>query len=341
MAVLFQLDSVCVLLFFQLLISSKPTKAHEENQYYMNHSSTENFTIDCDSLVTNSLCGSLTLSQIAENLTNATDIYIDISIAQLQLSGNVEFKYQNFVAITGSGTVISCSERDSGLAFVNVMKTIVVNITLTNCGQPNGNDAYYYAIRLHHCRDIDFINFSALNNSGTAVSILHHHGGTVNFSNCSFINNSIVSDIGRLLGGGGVYIGDFDSDPPISTTYYFTKCSFTGNIAHTRYYHFVYTNEMGESISGYGRGGGVFLAFQKTPLTNIEVVFSECTFSKNKGFIGGGLSVEVQGGKKERAGNISVAVENSLFEANGCACSSKNQTGQGGGMHLSFNTQNK
>ena len=342
MAILFQLASVCVLLIFQYLISSKLTKAHEEKQYYMNHSSTESFTIDCDSLVTSSLCaGSLTLSQIAENRTNATDIYIDISIAQLQLSGKVEFKYQSSVVISGSGTVISCSERDSGLAFVNVTKAIVVNITLTNCGQSNGNDNYYYAIRLHHCRDIDFIYFSAVNNSGTAVSILHHHGGTINFSNCNFINNSIVSDNGTLQGGGGVYIGNFDSDPPIPTTYYFTKCSFAGNIAHTRYYHFVYTNEMGESISGYGRGGGVFLAFQKTPLTNIEVVFSKCTFSKNIGFFGGGLSVEVQGGKKEIAGNISVVVNNSLFEANGCAYSSEKQTGQGGGMHLSFNTHNK
>ena len=85
----------------------------------------------------------------------------------------------------------------------------------------------------------------------------------------------------------------------------------------------------------------MFLAFQKTPLTNIKVVFSECIFRENKGFFGGGLSVEVQGGKKERAGNITVAVKDSLFEANGCASSSDDQTGNGGGVHLSFNTLNK
>ncbi len=336
MAVLFQLDSVCVLLFLQLLIFSKPIKAYEEMQY-MNHSSTENFTIDCDSLVNSSLCESLTLSQIAENPINDTHIYIDISIPQLQLSGKVEFKHQNSVAISGSGTIISCSERNSGLVFVNVKEVIVVNITLTNCGHSDRN--YLYAIRLLCCRDINFINFFATNNSGTAVSILHHQGGIVNFSNCTFINNSIASDKGSMRGGGGVYI-DFDHHPPVPSTYYFTKCSFAGNIARTRFYHFVYTNEMGESISGYGRGGGVFLAFQKTPLTNIDVVFSDCNFSKNKGFFGGGLSIEIQGGKKERVGNITVTVKNSLFEGNGCA-RTEDQTGQGGGMHLNFNTHNK
>ena len=141
-----------------------------------------------------------------------------------------------------------------------------------------------------------------------------------------------------MRGGSGVFIGSFDHDPLIPTTYYFRKCSFMRNIPHTRFYYFLYTNEVGQSISGYGRGGGVFLAFQ-THLTNIEVVFSECIFSENKGFIGGGLSVEVKGGKHERAGNITMIVKDSLFEANGC--SSENQMGHGGGAHLSFNTLNR
>ena len=341
MAVLCQLDSVCVILFIQTLTSSNVIKAHEETQY-MGHNSTENFTIECDSLVSSSLCESLTLSQIAGNSTQATHIYIDISIPQLQLPGTVEFEHQNSVAIAGRSTVISCSERDSGLVFVDVMKVTVANITLTNCGRSYGNIvSYYYAICLLRCRDINFIHVSAINNRGTAVSILSHQGGTVNFSNCSFIENSIASDNETMRGGGGVYIGNFDHDPPIPTTYYFTKCLFAGNIPHTRFYHFVYTNEVDQSICGYGRGGGVFLSFQRTHLTNIEVVFSECIFSENKGFFGGGLSVEVQGGQEERAGNITVAVKNSLFEANGCAHSSENQTGNGGGTHLSFNTFNK
>ena len=94
MAILCQLDSVCVILFMQILTSSNMIKAHEETQY-MSHNSTENFTIECDSLVTSSLCDSLTLSQIAGNSTQATHVYIDISIPQLQLSGKAEFEHQN------------------------------------------------------------------------------------------------------------------------------------------------------------------------------------------------------------------------------------------------------
>ena len=336
MAVLYQL--VCVILFIQLF--SSLTNAHEEIQY-MNLSSTKNFTIECDSLVTSSPCDSLTLSQIAENSTEATHVYVDIDVPQLQLSGKVDFEHHESVTITGRSTVISCRERDTGLVFVDIKKVTAVNITLTNCGLSYRNStSYYYAIRLLHCGHINFIHVSAINNRGTAVSILSHQGGTVNFSNCSFIENSIAVDENMSVrGGGGVYVGNYDHDPSIQTTYYFTNCLFEGNIPRIRYYHFVYTDEVGQSVSGYGRGGGVFLAFQKISLTNIEVIFSECIFSKNKGFLGGGLSVEVQGGKQKRAGHITVTVKNSLFEANGC--SSKNQTGNGGGAHLSFSTFNR
>ena len=335
------LDSVCILLFLQLLIFSNLINAHEETQY-MNHrsSSTENFIIECDALATSSLCDSLTLSQIAGNSTlQATHINIDVGIPQLRLSGKVEFEHRESVTITGRSTVISCQERNSGLVFVDVKKVTVINILLTNCGRYyfERKVKYYFAFCLLRCRDIYFKNVSTINNKGTAVSILNHQGGTVYFSNCSFVENSIASDK-TMRGGNGVYVGNFACDPPIPTTFYFQKCSFVGNIPHTGFYSFIYTNEVGQSVSGYGRGGGVFLAFQSR-LTNIEVVFSECVFSENKGFIGGGLSVEVRGGKQERASNITVTVKNSLFEANGC--SSENQTGLGGGAHLSFNTLNR
>lgn len=225
MAVLRQLDSVCALLLFLLLSTvSKLTNAHKDIQY-MNHSSIENFTIDCDPFVSSSRCKSLTLSQIADNSIRASHVYIDISIPQLQLSGQVEFEHRNSVAMVGrTTTVIRCSERNSGLAFVNVTKVTVVNITLINCGQPYEKDSYYYVIRLLHCKDIEFIHASAMDNRGTAVSILDHQGGTVNFLNCSFINNSIASNNWKMCGGGGVYIGNFDHDPEIPTTVYFRNC---------------------------------------------------------------------------------------------------------------------
>ena len=192
MAVLYQLDLVCVL-FLQLLIFSNLTNAHEEMECMNLNSTEKNFTIDCDSLVTSSLCDSLTLSQIAGNLTHATHVYIGIVIPQLQLIGKVEFKHHESLTITGKSTVISCSEEDSGLVFVNVTKVTIMNVTLTNCGSRH-DSAYYYVVCLLHCTDITFSGVSATNNSATAVSILDHQGGTVQFSDCNFTNNSIKDD---------------------------------------------------------------------------------------------------------------------------------------------------
>ena len=262
MAVLYQLGrALCILLFS---IFSNLTNAHVKMKR-MNFSTTEkNFTIQCDFLVTSSHCDSLTLSQIARNSTQATHVYIDIGVSQLQLPGKVEFEHHESVIIAGKNTIISCQERESGLVFVDVTRVMVVSVTLTNCGEPYQKYGKI-AICLFRCRDIDFIHVSAIKSMGTAVSILKHQGGTVNFSNCSFIENTITSvkNNQTIFGGGGVYIGDFDHDPPIPTKYYFTKCLFMGNIPHTRFYYFLYTNEVGQSISGYGRGGGVFLSFQK------------------------------------------------------------------------------
>ena len=334
-----------ILGIFVCLIFSYLANAHVEINH-MNLSNTEKYftSIECDSLVTGLHCDSLTLGQIAENSTQATHVYIDIGISHLQLSGKAEFEYHESVTITGRGTTISCQEGDSGLAFIDVKRVMIVSITLTNCGGPyhDYEKIYYYAIYLGYCRDIYFFHVSATNNTGTAVSILSHQGGTVNFSNCNFIGNTVTKlNNWTILGGGGIYIGGFDHDPQITTVYYFRKCQFVGNIAHTRFYFYLYTNEEGQSISGHGRGGGVFLSFQNIALTNIKAVFSECSFSENIGFLGGGLAVVIEGDKREaqRASNITVIVKDSLFEANGC--SSENQTGHGGGTNLCFNTVNK
>ena len=80
-----------------------------------------------------------------------------------------------------------------------------------------------------------------------------------------------------MRGGGGIYIGNFNKDPSSPSIYYFINCLFARNVPHTRFYPFIYTDDLGQSISGFGRGGGVFLAFE-VPLTDIHVVFSNCKF---------------------------------------------------------------
>ena len=268
--------------------------------------------------------------------------HINIIEYQVMLSGQVEFRSKESLIITGDSTVISCIGNNSGLTFREINKLTITNVTVTNCSTTTSRTStkYYHALCLVQCGDITFTNVNVTGNSATGVSILNHQGGTVNFTECKFIENSIVSveENKKVRGGGGVHIGNFNIDPPMPTAYYFNNCLFARNVARTRFYNFLFTNTLGQAISGFGRGGGVFLAFER-PLTDIHAVFSNCTFLENAGFLGGGLSAEIEGDDRIETRNISVMVKDSLFEANGC--NSDTPSAGGGGVHLNFNTVNK
>ena len=304
-----------------------------------------NFTIDCDPYGTNSLCDSLMLDQIAENVTEAAHVYIEIKTSLLQLKRRVKFENHVSLNIAGADAIIRCTERDSGLVVFNVTEVTVSGITLTNCSTHDLNSSYYYTVSLYHCMDITITNVTFIMNNATALSIRDHQGGTVRISFSYFIENVVTStdkDVygQEKYGGGGIFIGNYDNDPSSPAMYYFENCIFHRNLAYTRFYNYEYTDELGEPISGYGRGGGVFLAFETPPaLTDIHAEFSDCEFVENGGFLGGGLSVDIEGARVRETTNITVIVKNSVFEENGC--SSESPTGSGGGAHFNFNTFNK
>ena len=324
-----------------LVLSSEPCV---EDELQSNTDSVwQNFTIDCSSAnMDSSQCDCLTLNEISMMTSEVSRVNITINKSKFLQTGNVEFRCKEWLIISGESTVISCTESNSGLSFRKINKLTITNIMVTNCSVSTSRTAiYYHALCLLQCRDITFTNVNVTGNNATGVSILHHQGGTVNFTNCNFIGNSITNveeESKTVRGGGGIYIGNFNQDPSVLTAYYFVNCLFSRNIARTRFYHFVFTDELGQTISGFGRGGGVFLAFEH-PLTDIYVEFSNCTFLENSGFLGGGLSVEVEGDDRIEARNISVVVEDSVFEANGC--NPDIPSGSGGGVHLNFNTVNK
>ena len=303
----------------------------------------QNFTIDCSSNTNGPQCDCLTLNEITMMTSETSHVYIKINKYQLLLTRKVEFGSKESLIITGKSTVISCTGSNSGLEFTEINKLTITNVTVMNCStsaSTSRTPIYHHALCLLRCKDITFTNVNVTRNNATGVSILDHQGGTVNFNKCNFIENSIINveENKTVRGGGGIYIGSFRCDPPIPTAYYFKDCLFAKNVARTRFYDFVFTDELGQTISGFGRGGGVFLAFEQ-PLTDIHAAFSNCTFLENSGFLGGGLSIEIEGDDKIEARNISVVVEDSLFEANGC--NSDTPSGSGGGVHLNYNTVNK
>lgn len=333
---------VCIQL---VLASEQSLDSSGEELITVREPSEWNFTIDCDPYETSSLCDSLTLDQIAENVTETAHVYIEIKISLLQLKGRVRFENYMSLNIAGTYVTISCTERDSGLVVFNVTDVTISGIKLTNCSTHDFNSIYYYTVSLHHCMDITIINVTFVENNATALSIRDHQGGTVKISSSDFIDN-IVTSTGEdvygqgIRGGGGIFIGNYGSDPSSPGMYYFENCLFHRNVAHTRFYNFEYTDELGQPISGYGRGGGVFLAFETPPaLTDIHAEFSDCKFVENAGFLGGGLSVDIEGDKERETMNITVIIRNSVFEENGCSLESP--TGSGGGAHFDFNTFNK
>ena len=338
---------VCVpLLIFTQLVSGKDLESSGEEESSYLEPVWWNFIIDCDSQVNSLQCDSLTLNQIANNVTETPrlNVTIEITTSQLQLNGTVEFRGHESLTITGDSTVITCTERDSGLVFTDINKVTIRGVTLTNCGTHDEGSIYYQTVSLRHCRDITVTNVYIVKNLATGLSIVDHQGGTVRISSSHFTENTISAEdevtYGKQLrGGGGIFIGNYEIDPSSPTTYYFENCLFKRNLPHTRSYFFEYTDELGQAISGFGRGGGVFLGFE-IPLTDVHTVFSECQFIENGGFFGGGLSVDIEGGKQDKkTKNVTVTVKDSLFEANGC--SSETPTGSGGGAHLNFNTFTK
>lgn len=338
-----------LLVYYQLLVNGQQFNSSGEEEWTKTIEKQEsqrkiNFTIDCDPQTRTSNCFDFTLSQITENVTEDSRVYIDITASQLILTERVEFSQLQLLVITGDNTAISCMAKNSGLVFINISEVILSGVSLTNCSSHDVDSIYVYTVYFDHCKDITVTNVLIINNKATGLSIQDHQGGTVRISYSNFTENSITAEdraeLGEnVRGGGGIFIGNYDSDPSSATEYYFDNCLFRGNIPYTRSYFYEYTDVLGQPISGFGRGGGVFLGFE-IPLTDIYAEFSHCTFLENNGFLGGGLSVDIEGGKQGHgARNITVMVVDSHFEANGC--SSETPTGSGGGAHINFNTFSK
>ena len=70
-----------------------------------------------------------------------------------------------------------------------------------------------------------------------------------------FLENKVPTNY-SYEGGGGVYVDSFEQNPGEYIMFRFDNCTFEGNIAHRRYYDYLFTNDLGDPVDGYGRGGG-------------------------------------------------------------------------------------
>ena len=194
---------------------------------------------------------------------------------------------------------------------------------------------------------MNIFNLIITRSRGLGLTILSHRGGgRVLVKSSVFKENKLPQEhktdtnlAERVRGGGGVFVDAAQPvDPASRTLFHFDDCTFENNTAHTRYYDFLYTDNTGRVQKGHGRGGGAYISLGNG-FTNIAVSFSNCRFTNNKAFLGGGLSVKISAGTHQQTSNVTVKITDTIFEHNGCN-QTKRTTGFGGGVHLSFDTFN-
>ena len=306
------------------------------------------YTLDECNTHTNFSCS---LEQIAEDIRtetgrNETKVQVEISIRIpiLTITRRVDFSGVDSLSIKGEENfIINCTSEKAGIVFRDVSSLALNNITVTNCGAEvhTAFTEYSAAISIIQCKDVSISRLVVTRNRGVGMIIIDHFGGKITVHSSNFTTNTLPFRdplYSNLRGGGGIFIGDFEQDPLSPSSIHFSDCLFENNIPFTRSYNFLYTDDLGEAVRGNGRGGGLYIALERS-LSDVYVSLTNCNFTGNQGFIGGGLSVEIEGAVSEYTENVTVILEDCTFEKNGC--NEFSATGLGGGVHLTFNTFNR
>ena len=327
------------------LLLAESTKTHPPVRTYHEYIGSDNistYTIDCDQLLVNN-CTSMSLEQISNCLESGHSYNIYISSIELNLNTTVTFSDAKYLSIAGShmATTITCQgEKFAGLIFKNLERVAITGISVKNCGAiyRMWNFRYSSAVIMVQNKDIEVEGITIANSSGIGLMIVDHQGGNIRFKFCNFFQNVLSENdtmYKNIKGGGGLYVGGFEKNHSQPIMMSFINCTYERNVAHTAFYDSLYTDDLGKPVKGFGHGGGATFFFDNG-LTDIHVLVSNCTFKRNEAFKGGGLSVNIKGNLKSLTKSISVEVQSSIFEENGC--DSSNFTNSGGGIHVSFAT---
>ena len=280
------------------------------------------------------------LEHIARAVTNMSNVsQLEIVVhSQLKLRGMITFSNFPEIKLAGSQAQsnITCGPENSnsaGLVFISVQNIALENLTFSRCGafQNYSTDERQIRAAIHIASPTNVVmaNVALTFNNGTGLLITNVQGGTVEISNSVFNHNNVMiehqTDYG---GGGGVFVWQWQNQE-VANKFFFANCCFSNNRAHsTTIYNFITSLE--SVLTGSGRGGGLQVLLAKTAASNIVSV-TDCNFTRNAAFLGGGLGVFMQ----DNPQNNSLLLQNSMFEENGCQ--EEAQSGSGGGAIIGFN----
>ena len=300
------------------------------------------WNITCDSH-NNSKCDSDSLEEIADNVTESKQhsVHINIMISKLYLEASVSFTNLMSLTIAGepSTTEISCGINGNssiGILFGNITSVTLNHIKLTLCGTI-GQKYIITALVICNCRNVNVHRVIIERSRGVGMQILYSQAGKVNITSSVFKENKLPRkyiDSESVWGGGGIYLvlNEFNQS---NMSFHFYNCTFENNTAHIYKYDLDFMNNR----VGYGHGGGVCVSIHG--VKHVQMKFSNCTFTLNGAYFGGGLSVRITDKNNQETQNITVKVEDSLFLKNGCILTGQPLTHYGGGVNFVTETFSK
>lgn len=318
-------------------ISPSPENSSENGTSDANHS----YSIECNPGTKG--CASQSLDQIAEiasseqNRNKSFTIYLNIS--QLTLDAPAKFNGTSKVAILGRGTRLNCITQEVGIEMTKIRELRLEDIKIEGCGLTLqlGTSSIRFRAALHviWCHDVTIGHTSITHSNGTGINLQRNTGNVVvRYSNVTD-NIRVTAERNHIAGSGViVYI---TSSATRGSKYHFVNCTFARNLASGIRYNFILSTPHISTSATQGRGGGMRVTVNSR-VKNVCVMVVNCTFEKNTGFLGAGMSAEIEGKGTDNA----VLVQDTIFKGNGCPETMYlNTTGIGGGIYLSFEGLNR
>ena len=257
------------------------------------------------------------------------------------------------LAFTGTGSVIICTDSDSGLAFIDVEDMTFHDIAFLNCSALRNSTSknfaddtiseFYVGLYFYLCENINMSRISVSHSPNAIGVVVYDTNGTNTISESNFTNNILEKNNMSYPGGGGFYVeftyckpGVLVCDTPTSNrnkgaVFMFKGCEFSHNQANNtgaNKDNFTYIFPYKETHQSLGRGGGLGF-YARGTASGIRFTVDGCAFRSNRALWGAGVLIEMH---DSTYGNV-VNIRHSSFEDNMCPFSASGGTG-GGGLRL-------
>ena len=195
-------------------------------------------------------------------------------------------------------TNLVCNHSAVGFKFVNVTNLHISSITFDSCGlildtkELDTLVLIKVGLLISHCENVSIDDVTVKNSAGCGL-VLNQSSGTIQIVNSLFEANGKNTTDSVLAVAGGLYIefvhGNTENDnETLHTVYSIDNCRFINNWCNVPSFE----DGLGSSskYSGYGKGGGLRLAFYNKS-TNNNITINNSEFSNNSALWGGGFHV--------------------------------------------------